>query len=219
MRNDPDYERRYVVLEEELRDIRKKHCGDMLQRISPGFSLETIHDIGHAKLIKHSRSASIYTHRPSGRDFVKLVADMPHPIEKVLAAVIDPANYPRWNDQVGTGRVNIRIPSENALVASQKHQGVGRGREFVYLRHLFQKNGVIYLVDKSIEHASVPSDRQVLRGEIKLALWAFEPIGLNCTRLICMADMDFKIKAFGGGSVAEPTVSYLMATAALSNYL
>ena len=51
-----------------------------------------------------------------------------------------------------------------------------------------------------------------------MVLWVFQSIGLSETKVICIADMDFKKKVDGYEPYAS-TVDYLMGTAALSNYL
>lgn len=82
-----------------------------------------------------------------------------HPRLKVVEAMIDPNNYRYWNDEVDIGNIKLRIYSENTVIAYQKHKAINisyRERDFLYVRHLFKENNIIYMVDKSIEHSNYP---------------------------------------------------------------
>jgi hypothetical protein len=174
----------------------------------------------HYRLVKNGQNNAIYS-LDSNQKNLKLVMTLPHPRQKVLAAMIDPANYHFWNDEVDIGNIKLRIYSENTVIAYQKHKAFDknyRERDFLYLRHLFQRNNVIYMVDKSIEHSNFPPFDYITRGEIKLALWAFEAINYKSTKLIYMVHTSFK-GSIGGSKVAESMIRYLENMVELSNYL
>jgi hypothetical protein len=135
--------------------------------------------------------------------------------------LIDPSNYHYWNDEVDLGNIKLRIYSENTVIAYQKHKAFDknyRERDFLYLRHLFQRNNVVYMVDKSIEHSNFPPFDYITRGEIKLALWAFEAVSPQSTKVTYMIHTSFK-GSIGGAKVSELMTRYLEGTAKLTDYL
>lgn len=74
------------------------------------------------------------------------------------------------------------------------------------------------MVDQSIEHSNFPPFDYITRGEIKLALWAFESPSSSSTRVTYMIHMNFKGK-LGGAKSAESIIRYLMSMSGLSSYL
>lgn len=162
----PNYEKEYAVPQEELEDIRQKRDYDIFHCMLPHYRLEDLYDMRHYQLARREGNATVYA-LDSDRQSLKLVMELPHPREKVLAALVDPANYHLWNSEVDFGNIRLRIYSENTVIAYQKHRALDRHfreRDFLYLRHLFQKDGVVYLVDKSIEHSSFPPFDYIARG-------------------------------------------------------
>jgi hypothetical protein len=117
----PNYEKEYAVPEEELEDIRQKRDFDIFHCIVPDYRLEDIYEMQHYQLVRGGGAASVYSLDSNHRS-LKLLMDVPHPREKVLAALIDPGNYHLWNDQVDLGNIKLRIYSENTVIAYQKHK-------------------------------------------------------------------------------------------------
>jgi hypothetical protein len=112
----------------------------------------------HYRLIKNGPNDAIYS-LESNQKNLKLVMTLPHPRHKVMAAMIDPANHHFWNDEVDLGNIKLRIYSENTVIAYKKYKAFDknyRERDFLYLRHLFQRSNIVFMVDKSIEHSNFP---------------------------------------------------------------
>ncbi len=186
----------------------------------PDYRLEDLFEMQHYRLVKKEGTASLYSLDSNHRS-LKLIMDVPHPRNRVLAALIDPTNYHLWNSEVDFGNIKLRIYSENTVVAYQKHKAFDnhfRERDFLYIRHLFQKKGVVYMVDKSIDHSSFPPFDYITRGEVKLAVWAFEETGASLTRVTYMLHMNFG-GTLGGNKSAESMIRYLIDMAKLPTYL
>ena len=52
----------------------------------------------------------------------------------------------------------------------RNYNAVYRGRDFLFLRHVFKIGKYLYIVDKSIENIDYPPFITIVRGEI-LAVW------------------------------------------------
>lgn len=186
----------------------------------PNYCIDDIYSMQHYKLANRCGATSVYS-LDTDCQSLKLVMQLKHPKEQVLAALMDPGNYHLWNDQVDLGNIKLRIYSENAVIAYQKHKAFDshfRERDFLYLRHLFQQNGVFYMVDKSIQHSGFPSFNYITRGEMELALWAFESLDAASTRVTHILRMNFR-GTLGSSKSAESMIRYLSSMSNLSAYL
>ena len=75
---------------------------------------------------------------------------------------------PKWNHEIESINVKNLIKSENSAVMYMKLRNYSktyRGRDFLYLRHVFNSGDVVYIVDKSIENLSYPPFMTIVRGE------------------------------------------------------
>ncbi len=69
-----------------------------------------------------------------------------------------------------------------------------------------------------MEHSNFPPFDYITRGEIKLALWAFQDVGGSATKITYMLHMKFG-GTLGGNKSAESMIRYLESMAKLTNYL
>lgn len=63
------------------------------------------------------------------------------------------------------------LKSENVSIVYQKNKAMSkiyRGRDFIFIRHVFKMNNNLYIIDKSIENASYPPFLTIVRGDLQI---------------------------------------------------
>lgn len=82
-------------------------------------------------------------------------------------------NYKEWNNGIEQVMIKNILKSENVAIIYQKHKAMSkiyRARDFVLMRHVFQFDGNLYFVDKSIQNATYPPFLTIVRGDMQI-IW------------------------------------------------
>lgn len=85
----------------------------------------------------------------------------------VMNLLTDTSLIKKLNPQVEELDLKTLIKSENSALMYLKvkaYNKLYRPRDFLFLRHVFNANGNIYIVDKSIEDLQYPPYTSIVRG-------------------------------------------------------
>ncbi|KAJ1568142.1 hypothetical protein HK405_003502 [Cladochytrium tenue] len=129
-------------------------------------------NVGHAKLfLRYTPEAA---HMPQMRGDV---ADAPFEPGEVLAALSDPEGRKAWDPRFERAEVVGSWDDGATLLVHSLQKGVLliSGRDFCSANRVFREEGVIYLVQVSVEDPRVPPVHGRVRGTLKVAVWIVRP--------------------------------------------
>jgi hypothetical protein len=73
--------------------------------------------------------------------------------EQILSMLSKPETSHIYNDNIDSSQLKTFIPSENSALMYQVNKAntrLYRARDFVFIRHVFNNNNKVYMIDKSI---------------------------------------------------------------------
>lgn len=158
------------MIEEEDEAVKqnKKHL-DLFHKLYPEYELEELEIFANYQLLHEAEAFKIYQNTLLEKRLKMTVIFQRHKYtrEQVLSMLSKPETSHIYNDNIESSQLKTFIPSENSALMYQVNKAYNRlyrARDFVFIRHVFNNNNKVYMIDKSIENANYPPFLTIVRG-------------------------------------------------------